>query len=201
MKKLFLLFVLLVSIVLKAQEANNSWSFTASANFYFLSDDFIILPEFIADKNHIHLEARYNYEDLETASVWAGYNFYGGKKFTFEITPMAGVVFGLTNGIALGLEFEFTLGGFTFYNESEHLFDLKTEENNFFYSWADFTYEPLDWLNFGISGQRTQLFETESEIQHGLVLGSTFKNFDASIYLYNPEQDSRFLFLAFSYNF
>ena len=38
MKKLFLLFALLVSIVLKAQEADNSWSFTASANFYFFSD-------------------------------------------------------------------------------------------------------------------------------------------------------------------
>ena len=201
MKRLLVFFALLVSVVLNAQETAGSWSSSATANLYFFADDFIILPVFVTDKNHLHLEARYNYEELQTGSVWAGYNFYGGKKLTYEITPMVGMVFGSSNGVAIGLEFEFTLGNFTLYTESEHLFDINAVENNFFYAWTDFTYAPLDWLYFGISGQRTRLYETESEIQHGIILGSAFKNIEATIYLYNPELDTRFLLFALSYNF
>ncbi|WP_410961830.1 hypothetical protein, partial [Salmonella sp. SAL4359] len=56
------------------------WEFNADVNFYFIPDDFFVLPVFKADKNRLHLEARYNYEDRETFSAWAGYNFSGGKK-------------------------------------------------------------------------------------------------------------------------
>jgi hypothetical protein len=38
----------------------------------------------------LHLEARYNYEALETGSVWAGYDFNAGKKLVLDLTPMVG---------------------------------------------------------------------------------------------------------------
>jgi hypothetical protein len=53
-------------------------------------------------------EPRYNYEDLNTISAWAGYNFTGGKKFEYAITPILGCILGNTRGISAGLEF--TLG-------------------------------------------------------------------------------------------
>ena len=42
-------------------------------------------PTWLAD-----LEARYNYEALETGSVWAGYDFNAGKKLVLDLTPMVG---------------------------------------------------------------------------------------------------------------
>jgi hypothetical protein len=35
---------------------------------------------------------------LHTGSAWVGYNFSGGEKFTWEVTPMLGGVFGHTSG-------------------------------------------------------------------------------------------------------
>ena len=198
---LFFLMTLVLQTSMYAQEKQSTWSFEAAMNVYFLSDGTILLPVFEADKNHLHLESRYNYEDLQTISVWGGYNFYGGKKLAYSITPMAGVVAGLSNGFAMGLEFELTLAGFTLYSESEQLFDLNTIENDFFYAWTDFTYAPLEWLFFGISGQRTRLYETNTEIQHGLIVGSAFGDFEASAYFYNPELDDRFVLISLSYTF
>ena len=60
-------------------------------------------PTITADRRWLHLEARYNYEDLDTASVWVGYNFSVGEKLSLDITPMLGGVFGNTTGIAPGL--------------------------------------------------------------------------------------------------
>ena len=47
--------------------------------------------------------ARYNYENLETGSVWVGYNLSGGEKLEWELTPMLGGVFGNTTRHRSGL--------------------------------------------------------------------------------------------------
>lgn len=181
--------------------AKKKWNFGADMNFYFLPDGFIGLPVFRADKNKLHLEARYNYEDLETFSGWVGYNFEGGGNVEYFITPMIGGVVGLSNGIAPGLEFTFTYKGFELYNESEYLFDVNSNENNFFYSWADFTYSPKDWLWFGISGQRTRLYQTELDIQRGVLIGGGFKSWELSGYYYNVFSEDSFLLISLSANF
>src|SRR5262249_1982890 len=65
-----------------AEEAEKpEWSFSASAYAYFVPDSReYVQPTFTADRDWLHLEARYNYENLETGSAWLGYNFSGGKK-------------------------------------------------------------------------------------------------------------------------
>ena len=110
MKKVITIFILVVSLsAAKAQSDSSSWTFSADANFYLIPDDFFVLPVFRADKNKLHLEARYNYEDRETFSGWIGYNFSGGDDvFSYTFTPMLGGVVGLSNGVAPGLEFTLT---------------------------------------------------------------------------------------------
>ncbi len=88
--------------------AEKAWNFSPEVNFYFMQDDFFMLPIIKADNNKLHLEARYNYEDREAFSAWAGYNFTGGDKLEYTITPMLGAIIGASNGIAPGLEFTFT---------------------------------------------------------------------------------------------
>ena len=202
MKKLLFFFVaLFLAKMSYAQQLDSTWSFEAAVNTYFFSDNIIVLPVFIADKNHLHLEGRYNYEDLQTVSFWGGYNFYGGENLAYFVTPMVGAIAGLSNGVAIGLEFDFNLKKFTLYSEAEQLFDFKNPDNNFFYAWTDFTYAPTNWLFFGLSGQRTRLYETETEIQHGLILGSNIGDFEATAYLYNIELNDTFLLLSLCYSF
>lgn len=178
----------------------SEWGYGVETDLYF-TDPFIFLPIFTADKDKLHLEARYNYEDLRTASVWVGYNIFGGDEFQYFITPIVGGAFGRTFGFAPGLEFTFSYVGFELYSESEYLFDFESSENNFFYSWTDFTYSPSDWMWFGISGQRTRLYQTELEIDRGVLLGAAYNNWQFTGYTFNLFTDDFFFMLALAIDF
>ncbi|HEY5746171.1 MAG TPA: hypothetical protein VIU12_08860 [Chryseolinea sp.] len=177
------------------------WNFAAHANFYFIPDDFIILPVFQADKKALHLEARYNYEDVETFSGWVGYNFKGGNAFEYTITPMIGGVVGLTQGVAPGLEISLGYKKFEFYSEAEYLFESESIESNFLYNWVDLTYSPKDWLWLGVSAQRTRLYQTALDIQRGVLVGAGLKNWELTTYLYNLGFDEPFLLVTVSVSF
>src|SRR4051812_23027036 len=85
------------------EPSDKKWAFSLSAYAYVVpDDDDYIQPTITADRDWLHLEARYNYEDLNTASGWIGYNFAGGNKLAWEFTPMLGGVVGDTNGVAPG---------------------------------------------------------------------------------------------------
>ena len=43
----------------------SEWNYGVETDLYF-TDPFVFLPIFTADKGKLHLEARYNYEDLKT---------------------------------------------------------------------------------------------------------------------------------------
>ena len=90
----------LILPITMSTEENNSWEFNTTANLYILSDNTYLNPVVSADKNHLHLEARYNYEDLNTGSVFAGYNFHAGDSLEVSFTPTIGGIFGNSNGVA-----------------------------------------------------------------------------------------------------
>src|SRR3954453_4432819 len=71
------------------EEAASTWSITGSASAYSIPDDKdFVSPVLTADRDHLHFEARYNYESLDTASAWVGWNFSMGEKWVLDFTPM-----------------------------------------------------------------------------------------------------------------
>jgi hypothetical protein len=169
--------------------ADNPWSFSASAYTYVVPEqDDYVQPTFAADHGWLHLEARYNYEDLDTGSAWLGYNFAGGDKVTWELTPMLGGVFGETTGIAPG--YEGTLGWWQLelYSEGEYVFDTDDSSENFFYTWSELTLAPLDWCYFGLALQTTALEDTDWEIEPGFLLGFQWKWASLTGYVFNPDE-------------
>jgi hypothetical protein len=178
-----------------------TWEFNAHANFYFIPDDFFVLPVFQADKNKLHLEARYNYEDRETFSAWIGYIFQGGNTLEYTITPMLGGVVGRSDGIAPGLEVTLNFKGFELYSEGEFYLDFEASENHYLYNWTDLTYSPTDWLWFGISGQRTRAYQTALDIQRGLLIGVGLKNWELTTYAYNLGFEDPFVLVSISKQF
>jgi hypothetical protein len=198
--KVTLFIVLACALKTFAQEKPNpetpAWEFNGEMNLYFFKDDFIAVPVFKADKNKLHLEARYNYEDLQTFSGWVGYNFSGGSKFEYAITPMLGAVVGNTNGFAPGLEMTFNFGRFEVTTNSEWLIDRSIADNQFFYNWSDVSYSVKDWLWVGISGQRTRLYKTELDLQRGVLIGGALKKWELTGYLYNVGFDNPFVLVT-----
>lgn len=206
MKALLVISALIINsgTFLWAQEVpatEKPWNFGVDANFYFIPDDFLVLPVFKADKNKLHLEARYNYEDLNTASVFAGWRLETGNKLEFAFTPIIGSVFGNTNGIAAGYEMELVYKAFDLYSESEYLFDFSGKENNFLYTWTELAVMPTENFRTGITIQRTRLYQTEFDIQRGLLAEYYFGKLRAGVYYFSPFSSDNFFIASFSVDF
>lgn len=185
-----------------AQQDTTAWAFDVEANNYFFpGSEYIFLPVFHADKNWLHLEARYNYEDLKTFSGWVGYNVEGGNKVTYNITPMAGLVAGQTRGVAAGIEFTLTAGKLEWYSESEYVWDTADKTYNFFYLWSDLTYSLTENFWLGVSAQRTRLYKTELDLQRGFIVGGGLKNWELTSYFYNPHLSNHFFLVTLSVAF
>jgi hypothetical protein len=67
---------------------SKEWSFSVAASGYLVPNDQSYgSPTLTADHQWLHLEARYNYENQQTGSLWAGYNFSVGQRVTLEVSP------------------------------------------------------------------------------------------------------------------
>ncbi len=184
------------------QEAENKWSFSASAYAYIVPDDReYVQPTFAADRGWLHLEARYNYEDLETASTWVGYNFGGGEKLAWEFTPMLGGVFGNTTGIAPGYKGSLSWWLLELYSEGEYVIDTGDSSDSFFYNWSELTLAPLDWFRFGLVTQRTRVYENDRDIQRGLLIGFSFRKVDLTTCIFNPDESKPTVVVAMGTSF
>lgn len=173
------------SEVTKESDAK-AWSFSAYATTYVVPDfQEYVQPTFTADRGWLHFEARYNYENLETGSVWLGYNFSGGEKLEWEFTPMLGGVIGDTTGIAPGYKLSLTYWKLEFSSEGEFVFDTRDKEGSFFYNWSELSIAPVDWFRFGLVGQRTRAYQSDVDIQRGILVGFSHKKVDFTTYVFN----------------
>ena len=171
-----------------APEAEKAWSFSASAYTYVLPDEPDYLqPTFSADRGWLHLEGRFNYEDLDTGSAWLGYNFSVGNTITLDITPMLGVVFGNTTGIAPGYKGSLGWRRLALSSETEFVIDPGSSADSFLYTWSEFEVAPVDWCRFGLVVQRTKVYQTEFDIQRGFFVGVSYKGLDVTAYVFNPD--------------
>jgi len=171
------------------ENTKTAWSFSASAYTYIVPDSNYVQPNFNADRGWLHLEARYNYESLDTGSIWFGYNFSGGKTVQWELTPIIGGVFGDTTGIAPGFKGSLAWWKLELYSENEYVADTGNHEDSFFYNWSELTLVPVDWFRFGLVTQRTRAYKTDRDIQRGLVAGVSFKRLNFTGYAFNPDAD------------
>ncbi len=175
------------------------WEYNLTVDGYIIPDGTSYVdPVLTADHNWLHLEARYNYENLRTGSLWAGYNFSwgdvdSGDKWEFDLTPMIGGVFGRTNGIAPGLEvslnyrkkIELSL-------TNEYVFDTDSKSGNFYYAWPQLTYSPVEWFHVGAVAQHTVAYHSPVNIQRGFLVGfsrrmrDSHKKWEFTTYVFNP---------------
>lgn len=178
------------------------WTFSIAAYSYFVPDDRdYVQPTITADRGWLHLEARYNYEDLATGSAWVGWNLSGGEQLPWEFCPMLGGVFGNTAGIAPGYKGSLGWWKLELYSEGECVIDARDTEESFFYNWSELTLAPVDWFRFGVVTQRTRAYEADRDIQRGLLVGFTVGKLDFTTCVFNPDQSKPLVAMAVSVSF
>ena len=148
-----------------------------------------------------HFETRYNYEDRDSVSFFGGANFEFGDKVKLALTPMIGGLVGQTDGIIPALEADLTIGPFEAYGEAEYVFDLGDSSSRFFYMWSELSLWPTEWLRAGVVTQRTRVYQTERDIQRGLLVGFSFEHVEATAYFFNPGSDDHFTVVSLGVSF
>jgi hypothetical protein len=197
-KRYSLLLVVFIASKMFAQEkpidsTASDWNFSAWAEVFIIpGEKDIFNPTFYARYRSLHLEGRYNYEDRNTVSTWAGRKFEFGKPVEFVFVPMAGIIFGNINGMAPGLEMDIAYRIFDFYAETEYVIDFESKENNFYYMYSELAIRPIEALRTGIMAQRTKLVETERELERGLFAEYYFKRFRAGVFYFSPFSSGNF---------
>jgi len=182
--------------------AKGPWAYSFTLDGYIVPNETSYAnPTFTADHNRLHLAARYNYEDLRTGSLWAGYNFRTGHKLVLNVTPMLGFVFGRTTGIAPGCEASLTYEKFQLSISNEYVFDTRNRSGNFYYSWPELTYSPVDWFRVGAVAQHTKAFQTRLDVQHGFLVGVSLKRVEFTTYIFDVGWTDPTVVLEFGVSF
>ena len=81
------------------------------------------------------------------------------------------------------------------------MFDADDSADSFFYNWSEVTFVPADWFRVGLVTQRTRVYETEREIQRGLLVGFSYKNLEATTYVFNPDDSEPVVVFSVAFSF
>lgn len=175
----------------------------SATGFYYAMRD---QPDFgvgVASVNRgaFRIEGRYNYEARDAASLFVGWKFSGGDEVTFEITPIAGVLFGAARGAVPGIEASVAYRSFDFYVEAEYVHDTENPSDSYYYSWAEVGWKPVEWLRLGLASQRTHVVQNGREFQRGVFAQVTVDKATLSAYFFNPDAGARYAILALGFAF
>jgi|GEM_PF-361786 len=149
-------------------------------------------------KKNWYAEARYNYEALETFSLFLGRAFNGGHNLTYSFVPMLGGSVGKFKGISTGLNIELDYNKFFFSSQSQYSMPVKSCGRYFLYSWSEAGYQSSKWLYAGISVQHTYDRLTGDAVQPGILIGFTFNKFTIPVYTFDPFGGGRNFIVGFN---
>ncbi len=138
-----------------------------------------------ADLGDLHLEGRYNYEALDTGSLFAGFDIACGDRLKLALTPMLGVSFGALDGLVPALRFTLTWWRLDLYTESELVIDFADPGDTFVYDWSELGLSPLSWLRIGLVVQRNRVLQSPLAIQRGALVAVTVRFATLTFYEFN----------------
>jgi len=139
-----------------------------------------------------YAEARYNYEDAETFSLYLGRAFTGGTNaLNYSVVPMLGGSMGRWQGISTGLNINVDLNNFFFSSQSQYSRSTGGYGDHFEYDWSELGYQSLKWLYAGLSLQHTHDRLTGHDAQPGFMVGFIFNRFTIPVYTFEPFNNSR----------
>ncbi|MHB0968958.1 MAG: hypothetical protein ACYC7A_01975 [Thermoanaerobaculia bacterium] len=203
MQPLCTIFLLtLLATTLSAQSTPQpDWEYWAGIDAVFTRDDATLAPTLMADTERFHLEARHNYEGMNTTSLWGGYTVRSADGESWAVTPMLGAAFGDTRGVLPGAEAIINWRALDVYLELEHLFSTGGESDDFTYCWAELAVSPTEWLRAGIVSQATWPAGAPDSEQHGALLGFSYRDLTLTSFLFDAGSDDEMVVVTAAVEF
>jgi len=150
-------------------------------------------------KQNWYGEARYNYEDLQTFSLFAGRAFTGKSDLSYSFIPMLGWSTGRFKGVSAAMNIDLEYHNFFLSAQTQYSVSTTRSRDYFLYSWSELGYQSLAWLYTGLSVQHTQDFFSGRAIEPGAMIGFTFHKVTIPVYVFNPLSDKQYIIVGLSY--
>lgn len=146
----------------------------------------------------IYTELRYNYEDVQTLSLFAGKTFAGGNVLKYSLTPMAGFSTGRFTGVSLATNGDIVWKNFYLSSQTQYSRSTKKSTADFIFSWSELGYSISDKYFGGIAIQYTRQ-QGKSDVEPGFVTGLNFKNISIPVYIFSPLKTGRYFLVGLNY--
>ena len=148
--------------------------------------------------NHLYTEVRYNYEELNSVSLYIGKNVTEVGKLSYTVIPIIGVVVGRFKGGSVGLNASVEYSKFFFATQSQYTLSIDKENySDFYFTWSELGYQPLKWVYVGLTVQQTYLQRVETlYTEPGFVLGFSLGKFTLPLYVFNPLRNTNYFVLG-----
>jgi hypothetical protein len=154
----------------------------------------------IETRNNWYAEMRYNYEEAETISIYAGKTFGSDRAIHYHITPMAGLSAGRFTGASFAANAEVDWKNFYFSSQSQYSRSFKKEIPDFSFNWSELGYNISRNVFAGLSMQYTRQ-AGKGEAEPGLMAGINFKNVSVPFYVFNPFSSGSYFVLGLNYEY
>ncbi len=146
-----------------------------------------IVPKlFYQSPKNWHAEFRYNYEDVQTASIHFGKKFSLPDVLDLEVTPMGGLIFGKLNGASFGSLLELSYNKLSFCSEPQYVRSFHHNDESYFYSWSELVYDFSSSIYGGAALQQTKPYQQTNVFEPGVVAAASIGNFEIPFYCFSP---------------
>ena len=148
------------------------------------------------DSRNWYGEVRYNYEDVQTFSLYAGKTFSREDSLSYSFTPLAGIVVGKFRGVSIGMNVALERRGFYFSSVLQYTMSVENKKGNFLFSWSELGYQATRHFYVGLTLQQTCLYQTACRWEPGLQVSLSFKKWIFPVYAFNPTDNKRYFVMG-----
>lgn len=143
-----------------------------------------------------YTEARLNYEEERTCSLYGGKTFSKRRDLSWSVTPVAGLVWGKLKGGAVGVDLALDYGKLTFCSASQYTFSKDDRRSDFFYSWSELGCQWTGHFYTGLALQQNRLPGAGLNWDPGLQVGFLINKWTFPLYIFDPVGTKRHFVLG-----
>lgn len=147
-----------------------------------------------------YAECRYNYEEVNTFSVFGGKIMEGGKAFHYRFIPMLGISAGDFTGVSVATKTDFEWKRFFLSAEMQYSTSFHNKRSDFLFNWSELGYSVSDIFFCGVSMQYLHA-DKSGNFEPGLMAGVNYKKITLPLYVFSPFKGSRYFVLGVNYAF
>jgi hypothetical protein len=147
-----------------------------------------------------YAECRYNYEEVNSFSVFGGKIIEGGKDFQYRFIPMLGISAGDFAGVSVATKTHIEWQRFFLSAEMQYSASFQNKRSNFIFNWSELGYGVSDFFFCGVSMQYL-ITDKSGNVEPGLMAGVNYKKITFPLYVFSPFKNSRYFVLGVNFAF